>query len=172
MPFAPGMHVFPGGGVSHDDRAHEDPRLACAIRETLEEVDIALESCHLFDRWVTPEVEDRRYDVSFYFAHTKDEGRLVTSEAVNLLWLDPAEALHRHRQGALPMLRPTNHVLETIDSGGLEAATKSTPVPKLPRMTSDGEWQIVHAETHEVLESGVVGPASAETDGSAMELER
>ena len=51
--------------MSEDDLASADPLLACAIRETKEEVDIAVPVCHLFDRWVTPEVEDQRFDVSF-----------------------------------------------------------------------------------------------------------
>ena len=40
--------------MSEDDLASADPLLACAIRETKEEVDIAVPMCHLFDRWVTP----------------------------------------------------------------------------------------------------------------------
>ena len=105
MSFAPGMNVFPGGGVSEDDLASADPLLACAIRETKEEVDIAVPMCHLFDRWVTPEVEDQRFDVSFFVANTEDVGRLTTTEAVAMRWIDPAEALDSHRDGLLPMLR-------------------------------------------------------------------
>jgi len=170
MPFAPGMHVFPGGGVSSEDLREADPLKACAIRETVEEVDIALSDCRLFDRWVTPEVEDRRYDVSFFFAFTEDEGRLVTTEADDLVWLEPLTALELHHRGELPMLRPTAVVLQAfadgLADGNAVAATK--PMPKLPRMRPDGTWDILHAETYEVLQARVAGPARAETDGATM----
>ncbi len=174
MPFAPGMHVFPGGGVSREDLAAADPLLACAIRETAEEVDIEVTDCRLFDRWVTPEVEDRRYDVSFYLARTSDEGRLTTSEATELRWLKPSQALQLHAQGHLPMLRPTAVVLQCLADGimGEVHAPVTAPVPKLPRMRPDGMWDILHAETFEVLQSEVSGPAQAETDGSEMSDDR
>ena len=170
MPFAPGMHVFPGGGVSVEDRGAADPLLACAIRETAEEVDIQVTDCRLFDRWVTPEVEERRYDVSFYIAHTDDEGRLTTSEATELRWLEPSQALQLNARGELPMLRPTAVVLQLLADGLATRlpAPGSVPVPKLPRMRPDGVWDILHAETLEILQSEVAGPAHAETDGSVM----
>lgn len=166
MPFAPGMHVFPGGGVSDADLSESDPLYACAVRETHEEVAIHPTGGRLFDRWVTPEVEERRYDVYFYVATTADEGRLVTSEAEEMLWLTPQRALGMHRAGDLPMLRPTAAVLETL-TRGLPNGEESI-IPKLPRFRPDGLWDIVDADTDAVLVSGVVGPTRAETDGAAM----
>jgi 8-oxo-dGTP pyrophosphatase MutT (NUDIX family) len=168
MSFAPGMNVFPGGGVSEDDLASADPLLACAIRETKEEVDIAVPVCHLFDRWVTPEVEDQRFDVSFFVADTEEVGRLTTTEAVAMRWIDPAEALDTHRDGLLPMLRPTVLILEALASGRVDGQAAAPPVPKLPRRRLDGRWDVLHAETNDVLVSGVAGPDRAESDGSPM----
>jgi len=54
MAFAPRMHVFPGGKVERADQDQADPLMACAQRETLEEVSIRVNECRLIDRWVTP----------------------------------------------------------------------------------------------------------------------
>lgn len=169
MPFAPGMHVFPGGGLAEVDSLDVEPLRACAIRETREEVDIRVEDCWLFDRWVTPEVEDRRYDVWFFAARTEDPGRLVTSEAVDLRWLKPAHALALHRSGELPMLRPTAVVLQALVDGAVtREVSAAAPAPKLPRLQADGRWAIVHAQTQEILFDDVAGPTTAETDSRAM----
>jgi len=165
MPFAPGMHVFPGGGVAPVDRCFEDPSRACAIRETLEEVDITVGQCRAFDRWITPESEDRRYDVSFFLADVEDEGCLVTTEADLMLWLSPAEALERHRRGALALLRPTRVVLENLIANRIEVGPI---VPKLPRRRPDGLWDVIDASTGEVLMTVDDGPTISETDGRGM----
>ncbi len=168
MPFAPGMHVFPGGGVAPIDHSSADPFRACAIRETSEEVDIVVAECVLFDRWITPEIEDRRYDVSFFLADVQDEGRLVTTEADHMLWLSPAEALERHQLGALALLRPTQIVLEDLASGRVEANMASV-APKLPRLRADGRWDVVDANSGEVLVTVDDGPTISETDGRRSE---
>ena len=127
--------------------------------------------CHLFDRWVTPEVEDQRFDVSFFVADTEEVGRLTTTEAVAMRWIDPAEALDSHRDELLPMLRPTVLILEALASGRVDGQPTMPPVPKLPRRRLDGRWDVVHAETNDVLVSGVAGPDRAESDGSPMASE-
>lgn len=167
MAFAPRMHVFPGGGVSGADLQTSDPLRACAIRETFEEVEIAVGSCALFDRWVTPESEERRYDVYFFVADVEDAGRLSTTEADSMLWLDPQEALDRHERGDLAMLRPTRAVLEDLAAGRVDTAP-SEVVPKLPRMRPDGLWDLIDARTGDVLLSGTPGPTIAEVDGREM----
>lgn len=168
MPFAPGMHVFPGGGLAEVDLLEMDPLRACAIRETHEEVDIVIDDCWLFDRWVTPESEQRRYDVWFFAARTEDKGRLVTTEAVDLRWLEPGHALELHRLGQLPMLRPTVVILQSLIAGIVTQPPVSDPAPKLPTMRASGRWDILHAETREVLQADVAGPTTAETDAKSM----
>lgn len=166
MAFAPGMHVFPGGGLDPVDHAHPDPLLACAMRETLEEVAIDVATCTLIDRWVTPEVEERRYDVYFYLASTDQPGELATSEADAMVWLEPREALRLHAQGELPMLRPTSAVLEGLVGGAFQEGREIRA--KLPRLRGDGTWDVIDALNGEVLASGVEGPARAETDGAEL----
>ena len=165
MRFAPGMHVFPGGGLAPVDLESEDPLRACAIRETLEEVDILVHQCTLFDRWITPESESRRYDVSFYVADVLAEGRLVTSEAESMVWLEPREALALHARGELAMLRPTAVVLEDIAA---DRVALQDVLPKLPRLRRDGAWDVVNAQTGEVLATIDQGPTIAEAEGSRI----
>lgn len=167
MGFAPGMHVFPGGGLAPVDLESADPLRACAIRETAEEVDIHVGECTLFDRWVTPESETRRYDVSFYLADVVDEGRLVTTEAVSMMWLEPDAALELHARGELAMLRPTAVVLEALAANRIEGGMTDV-VPKLPRIRPDGAWDVVNAQTQEVLATIDLGPTIAEADGSSL----
>lgn len=167
MGFAPGMHVFPGGGLAPVDLQSDDPVRACAIRETLEEVDIRVEECTLFDRWVTPESESRRYDVSFYVSDVLEQGRLMTSEAVSMVWIEPHAALKLHARGELAMLRPTAVVLEDLAAGRVGGGVREV-VPKLPRIRPDGAWDVVNAQTQEVLATVDLGPTIAETDGSRL----
>lgn len=164
MPFAPGMYVFPGGGVADVDRQTHDPFRACAIRETFEEVDISVTECVLFDRWITPESEDRRYDVAFYFADVTDFGRLVTTEAEEMEWLSPTDALERHRAGSLPLLRPTQVVLADLATDAPGSTARSV-VPKLPRRRPDGLWDIIDMSTGRVLATVDDGPTLSESDG-------
>lgn len=166
MQFAPSMHVFPGGRLEPVDLADPDPLQACARRETHEEVSISVQACTLIDRWVTPEMEERRYDVFFYLAETSDTGRLSTTEADDMLWLSPTEALHRHGRGDLPMLRPTAAILEGLRAGMYEDPGEI--LPKLPRLRADGTWEVVDSESGRVLATGIEGPVRAETDGGPL----
>ena len=169
MSFAPGMHAFPGGRVADEDVLEEDPLRACAIRETAEEVAIDVRDCLLFDRWITPEVEDRRYDVSFFIAEVEQRGRLATTEADSMLWISPSDALDRHLRGSLPMLRPTRAVLEDLAAGRV-IDDPGAVVPKLPRARPDGLWDVIDADTDRVLVTVDVGPMLLETDGRIMEV--
>jgi 8-oxo-dGTP pyrophosphatase MutT (NUDIX family) len=172
MKFAAGMHVFPGGRVEaidaeQPDPLQRDPFVACAVRETLEEVGIAIDPPLTFiDHWVTPEFEVRRYDVRFYLSVVESEGELVTSEADQMIWLDPAQALKDYDAGSLPMLRPTVEVLRQLRDGNFSAP--ELVVPRLPRPRMVGQdihWDVVHAETNEVLMVDVPGPRRLESDG-------
>lgn len=211
MAFAPGMHVFPGGRVDAadyervveflgDDPDHLAARAStdaagvaalysCAVRETLEEVDVDLvpfredgrlvvdtRALPIVDHWVTPEVEKKRYDVRFFAAVVPEgsQARLVTTEADMTRWVTSAEALSEFRAGVLPMLPPTEAVLRYLgryaSAADLLAEAPSRPiVPVLPRrfVSDDGtvRWALVHARTDEVLVDDVRAPHSSEVDG-------
>jgi len=132
----------------------------------MEEVAIQVDDCRLIDRWITPEVEERRYDVFFFLATTAQHGRLTTTEADLMRWLAPGEALRLHARGELPMLRPTVTMLRGLEEGAFDTVREIRP--KLPRLRADGRWDVVDASNGTVLESDVRGPAQAETDGAEL----
>jgi 8-oxo-dGTP pyrophosphatase MutT (NUDIX family) len=70
--------------------------------------------------WVTPVVEPRRYDTRFFAAEVPPgtEPRLNPAEMNDGIWLSPEDALHRHRQGSLPMIFPTIRTLESLRGFG------------------------------------------------------
>lgn len=142
MPFAPGMHVFPGGRLDPADfdagaalpdsagifardacRASSDEveyraLVVCALRELVEEsgVVVPLEDLHLADHWITPEVEGRRFDTRFFVAPmpSGQQAVLTGTEAQSVRWVRPARALDDHEAGRMPLLRPTSRVLEYL----------------------------------------------------------
>lgn len=179
MAFARGMHVFPGGSVEQIDYAETERETLrrCARRETLEEVGIdAGQGLVYFDRWVTPEFEPMRFDVGFFIAATHESGELLTTEAEELRWIAPAEALAAAERGEFPVLRPTWETLKRvhtflaqgIDLGAL--VDEEVVVPRLPRKNSQGSWDIVHATTGEILEANVHGPQLSEATGLKVSL--
>lgn len=132
MAFAPGMSVFPGGGVDPVDAVGPVPATAAAVavaeqfdttiehaavllraarRELMEETDVQLplEALRPWARWITPEVEPRRYDTYFFVAAVPDEATAaaVTSEASHADWISVAQALAEYERDERPMLPPT-----------------------------------------------------------------
>ncbi|HEY0165749.1 MAG TPA: NUDIX hydrolase [Jatrophihabitans sp.] len=130
MAFAPGMSVFPGGGVDAADAAGPVPATAAAVaeqfsttvehaavllraagRELMEETDVQLplEALRPWARWITPEVEPRRYDTYFFVAAVPDgaTAAAVTGEASHADWISVAQALAEYERDERPMLPPT-----------------------------------------------------------------
>ncbi len=130
MAFAPGMSVFPGGGVDPVDATGPVPANAAAVaeqfgitvehaavllrtarRELMEETDVQLpvEALRPWARWITPEVEPRRYDTYFFVAAVPDDATAsaVTGEASHADWISVAQALAEYERDERPMLPPT-----------------------------------------------------------------
>lgn len=102
--------------------------------------------------WITPVAEPRRYDTRFFLARLPAGRRAVADarEMTDAVWLSPAEALRRFRDGALPMVFPTVKVLEALEpyatvSTALAAFRGRVVVPVLPRLvrTADGVGIVV-----------------------------
>jgi len=154
--FMPGVWVFPGGGVSDEDRAEGDDALAhlvCAARELREETALEIEHRELvaWSRWITPELAPVRFDTRFYVAiappHAKPE--VDGEEVVDIAWLNPARALESHGTDELKLVFPTIKHLEsllpyaTVDEV-LAAARERTVEPILPRVVGDEtDWRVV-----------------------------
>ena len=199
MAFAAGMYVFPGGAVEEiDTRAATlaggnvaepgadtlDARFA-AVRETQEEAAIVLgdpERLTYIAHWVTPEVEERRFDTRFYAAVVDAaEVKENSTESDDQLWIRPDTALSRYHGGAMLMLPPTVAVLHDFAerlTRGLTAAevvsdaASTTPIPLMPRATIDPstddlQWHLVDYLTGDVVESLSREPAGSEVDGAS-----
>jgi 8-oxo-dGTP pyrophosphatase MutT (NUDIX family) len=116
MAFAPSMVVFPGGRVDAADASGEgDPIRRCALRETSEETGVVLAETDLYPwaHWITPEIEPRRYDTSFFVATMPDdqEAADISGETDHADWSTPGEALAAERSGRIRMLPPTMSIL-------------------------------------------------------------
>ncbi|WP_138415913.1 NUDIX hydrolase [Sinomonas gamaensis] len=119
-----GAWAFPGGRVDPEDALAEDdfpdasaePQRAplavrrAAVRETLEETNLALWADSLVDLsvWVPPQRAEKRLRTWFFLA--KDPGteiRLNDGEHVAFAWVAPAVALERHARGEMTLFPPT-----------------------------------------------------------------
>jgi 8-oxo-dGTP pyrophosphatase MutT (NUDIX family) len=168
MAFAPGMSVFPGGGVDPADSAGASSDadagaaarfdvsveqagilLRAAVRELAEETGLGLPAAALqpWARWVTPEEEPRRYDTFFFVAglDASLQPAAVTGEASHADWISIEQALAEYRQGDRPMLPPTvRNLMDVAAFAGVEevlAAAPTRPIrPIMPvlRELADG----------------------------------
>lgn len=199
MPFAPGMYVFPGGRVSEQDfgaaqcsqddaqRMNADRELAgalihCALRELAEETGVTVvapvDLTHLpvIAHWITPEVEERRYDVRFFgcLMPADQEPQLLGTEADAALWVRPSVAIERFRAGDLPLLPPTLAVLaalsecDSADRAMSELAQRPVQ-PLMPRATVDEadqiRWSLVDGRTGIVVRAAHEMPHAWEARG-------
>lgn len=173
--FAPGMWVFPGGRVDDDDRDDLDT----AVREVREEagIDLARDALTLFDHWVTPEVESRRFDVRFFLARTPDGAHPVPAadEVDADAWLLPRIALDRFAVGEMPMLRPTLAVLEWLGGFATVADAQDAALMRdirwrMPRPVLVDDvmhWMEVDVTTGETLRGPVRMPHAWEDTAAA-----
>jgi 8-oxo-dGTP pyrophosphatase MutT (NUDIX family) len=170
MAFAPGMSVFPGGGVDPVDADGPVPATAEAVaarfgidvghaatlmraagRELTEEtgVRLPLEALLPWARWITPEVEPRRYDTYFFVAAVPSgaTAAALTGEASHADWISAAEALAEYDRGDRPMLPPTVVNLSELAAMPSVAAVLESaagrvlqPVQPVFRKNSAGIW--------------------------------
>ena len=117
--FVPSMWVFPGGALDPDDGPAGDIESLkrAARREVREETAIDLTGELVWtSRWITPSGLPKRFDTWFFLTAVDREiaVRLQESEAVDSVWISPAEALRRHVSGGFPMVFPTIKNLEAI----------------------------------------------------------
>ena len=134
---APGAAVFPGGAL--DERLDGGSLRACALRECLEETGVSLRGELVpLCRWVTPEVERRRFDTTFFAVRAGEAERSFSphvdahGESSSVGWVRPTDALARHRDGELVLLPPQWHTLRWLAgfesaSAALDAAARRSP---------------------------------------------
>ena len=169
--FVPNMWVFPGGAVEEHDRRETrlDTMRAAGARETFEETGIWLgDERRSFDRsstldtlmreaplhferlvwtshWITPAGIPMRFDTWFFLVQVVADtiDALQNREAVEMIWIEPAEALARHKRDEMPMVFPTIKNLEAISPFSSAAAVidsrRGADIrPIQPRMIVEG----------------------------------
>jgi 8-oxo-dGTP pyrophosphatase MutT (NUDIX family) len=89
-----------------------------AFSQLLQREDLILETSRLayLARWITPELESRRFDARFFLA--AGSGPLTSThdaaEAVESLWLRPEDAVEQGRSGLIVLPPPTAKTLELL----------------------------------------------------------
>jgi 8-oxo-dGTP pyrophosphatase MutT (NUDIX family) len=100
---------------------------------------LALDELHAFGRWVTPVIEPRRFDATFFLCRAP-EGQLARQddgETVGFEWAAPAELLERAAAGERSLLFPTlmnlRRLAESSDTAAaIGAADARAVVPVAP----------------------------------------
>jgi len=125
--FAPDVGAFPGGVLEESDRNAgrgillNAMRIAAA-RELFEETGISLGSPLDLERlvwtshWITPVGLPKRFDTYFLLACVGRDTvtMLQETEAVDSIWISPADAVQGHMAGSFPLVFPTLKNLEAI----------------------------------------------------------
>lgn len=118
-----------------DPREHARTLLATGLRELEEETGLvaAPAALHPWDRWITPEIVPRRFDVAFYVlavphaAPSQPAHR--TSEATRSGWEPASRLLTDLTSGRLTMLTPTRVIVqELVDLSRLDVVMSRRPV--------------------------------------------
>ena len=166
--FAPDSWVFPGGAVDPEDSAFADGSIVntmriAAARELFEETGIwlgtgdvdfrnlDLERLVWTSRWITPAGVPKRFDTYFFLATTgrDTQTKLQETEAVDSIWISPADAVQRHMDGDFPLVFPTLKNLEAIVGFGTAAelldARRDAEIPTTQPIIviEDGKKKIV-----------------------------
>jgi 8-oxo-dGTP pyrophosphatase MutT (NUDIX family) len=176
------LAVTPDGASAVDDDDLDVDRLALvagdlSFAEVLERRGLVVDDAALvpFAHWVTPEVEDRRYDTRFFLTAVPEgqHARHVEGEADRSTWWRPTEALSEYADGSMAMLPPTLAVMNMLAAcpdvaTALRLASGADVWPILPAPVIDDSgdvvWHLVNARTRAVFAIGEEPPAS-ETDG-------
>ena len=137
--FAPDVWAFPGGAVDEADTRDSilDTMRVAAARELFEETAIRTDDLEQFvwtSRWITPVGAPKRFDTYFFLACTgrNTQLKLQETEAVDSIWISPADAVQRHMAGTFPLVFPTLKNLEAIvgfkNSGELIASRRNATI--------------------------------------------
>lgn len=130
-----------------------------------ENLRLTTDEIHYVSHWITPKGERRRFDTRFFVARAPqaqeplhDEGETIES-----MWIRPADAIRRWKEGDLMLMPPTAANIEfllphsTADEVLAAAAKVGTPVTILPKLRVDGDGRV----------TGVVMPGDPDYDSMA-----
>ena len=160
-----------GAALVPDSTQWESFRLAVLARETgfgqaLRDLEAVIDPAllHVWDHWITPQVEPRRYDTRFFVAALPpgQETVVVGGEAESVLWIDPVDAVARYRSEGFALMPPTLAVLSSLQpfttvADVLDSAGERVIRPLLPTaVETDGavRWELRDAETGALVAPG------------------
>jgi len=152
-----------------DDERWEPRRRALlegdrAFSELLDGDGLAVDASSIrpWAHWITPEVDNRRYNTRFFVAAIPEgqSARDLGGEADRVHWTTPASALRRHEAGELAMMLPTIDTLTALLPFAsahevIAAADLRVVRPLMPQATFDDHdnmtWGLVDQSTGEVV---------------------
>jgi 8-oxo-dGTP pyrophosphatase MutT (NUDIX family) len=81
-----------------------------------ERLTLALDMCHYYAHWITPEARNVRFDTRFFIARNVpgQEASPDARETTEGIWLEPAEALQENLRGTVALSPPTLKTLEDL----------------------------------------------------------
>lgn len=126
-----GAWVFPGGKVDPDDRRKDaaecDDARRAAIRETFEEVGLAVGDLVPLSQWQPPAEAPTRIRTWFFLGSAPDRDPVPSADEVaEIAWVRPDEALARHGAGEWLLFPPTWVTLHQLSAfADAEAALAS-----------------------------------------------
>lgn len=158
-----GAWVFPGGKVESSDRrdgdAEVDHARRAAIRETFEEVGLAVDELVVLSEWQPPMEAPTRIRTWFFLASSSDaEPAPSADEVAEIAWVSPAEALSRHAAGEWLLYPPTWMTLHRLSAyADADAALASGGAAELFQTRVEGTdatrafaWEQGRLEAHEL----------------------
>ncbi|HET8796355.1 MAG TPA: NUDIX hydrolase [Thermoanaerobaculia bacterium] len=106
-------------GSPIDDADHKRRRLlagSLTLRDLLRDAAADLESLVWTSRWITPAGAPKRFDTYFFLARVPPDAVATAeeSEAVEVAWVSPENALARNAAGTMAMIFPTLRNLEAL----------------------------------------------------------
>ncbi|GAA0346550.1 NUDIX hydrolase [Actinoallomurus spadix] len=111
--------------------------------------------------WITPVIEERRYDTRFFVAALPEgqRARDVSTESDRVTWVRPQAAVEAARRGEMALLPPTMVTLTELtayDSVAAVLAAERAVRPWLPetRVTGDGAYLVLPPELDGHLPGG------------------
>ncbi len=130
---------------------------------------LRLDSIAPWSRWVTPELEPRRYDARFFLARAPREQEAAHDriEVTAGEWLTPGAALARFEDGSISLPPPTLRTIEqlarcaSVDDAFEVAARRGPPAPVQPHFVQLGDVPTLTLPgdpEHPIAERRIEGP--------------
>jgi 8-oxo-dGTP pyrophosphatase MutT (NUDIX family) len=111
---------------------------------------IASDAMVYFANWITPERSTKRFDTHFFLAAAPSDQVALHDghEAVDSVWIAPAAALARAREGVYQLRFPTQMNLQKLGrhaapAGAMDAARASRVVTVMSKQEKNGDGQRV-----------------------------